>query len=152
MTFWVSIDGGSNWKQYGGVIAFTGSGVTALGIPYATAISELYTPDHTGQYYFNATYSGDHNYDGSSGCQYAEPLCVKKVLPCVETTLHLVGSEDANAVDSVNYGQTSTTVTVSGPSNVQIPTGTVTFWYSLNGVPWTQLGDTGTTAERNGLV
>ena len=93
-----------------------------------------------GDYLFNATYNGDGNYYKAYGDCRAEPLCVHQVHASVETALYLSDSDEQSVVSSINYGQSVyDTVTVSGTGAT--PTGTVTFWYSLNGGSWIQLGD-----------
>ncbi len=86
------------------------------------------TPSTPGMYSFQATYSGDNVYDGSTGD--CEPLTVTEASSSTATTIH---DANHNAVTSVLAGTTvhdsaSVSATAGGT-----PTGTVTFQWFTNG-------------------
>ena len=116
VTFWVSSNGGSSWTQFGNSVPLVSGSAT----------SADYTPLTAGNYYFQARYSGDSNYDiGSSGVT-DELLTVSKVTPSVTTLL------DAT---SITLGQTihDTANVIGLGGSFPIPTGTATFYVSTDG-------------------
>ena len=122
VTFWVSTDA-SSWAQFGGSVSLVGG----------SAISADYLPLVAGNYYFQARYSGDSNYNVASSGTTDEPLTVVKVTPSVTTLL---------SGTSITLGQTvHDTATVAGlGGSFPAPTGSVTFWVSTDASSWAQFG------------
>ena len=87
------------------------------------------TPNVSGTFAFQATYSGDGTYTGSTGA--CEPLTVTTVASSTATVIH-----DAThaTVTTVPAGTTvHDQATVTGQAGLPVPTGTVTFrWYTTD--------------------
>ena len=117
VNFQVKIGDGS-WKTYSnsGAVTLTSSG---------TAISNSYTPSAPGVYYFQAIYSGDNNFKGSTSWNCEKLVVVKD---CTTTTTRL-------SATSGNVGTPVTdTAFVTSASGKQ--TGTVSFYVSTDSNNW----------------
>ena len=119
VTFQVSTDNGTTFNDVGSVKTLSSG----------SAISDSYTPDSAGTYYFRAVYGGDSIYSGSQSGNTEEPLVVEDVALITSATTTLLSAT------SITLGQSVTdTATVTGSNgNSPIPTGTVTFQVSTNG-------------------
>jgi uncharacterized repeat protein (TIGR01451 family) len=103
----------------------TSAGTGTLSSGVANSNSE--GPLTAGSYSFKATYSGDANYEGSTGS--CEPFTVAKATTTTLTAVQLAGT----TVTSVPLGSTVTDkATVSG-TGAGTPTGTVAFTFFSNG-------------------
>ena len=91
------------------------------------AISVDVTPNSTGYYYFNATYSGDGNYSASHDC-YSKEVPQSEILHVLKAPTNVTTL--LNATGPITLGQNVTdTATVTGGVLGIVPTGTVTFDY-----------------------
>jgi len=119
-------------------ITFFTLGVTKT-LVGGVATSDSYTPLSAGTYYFQAVYSGDGDYPGSRSGNTAEPLVVNPLGPVkvasVTTTL-------LSATTITIGGNITDTATVTGGAGV--PTGTVIFEVSPDGITFAALGVTKT--------
>ena len=100
--------------QTSAAIALNGSGI-------ADATTFAFTPNAAGSFSFQATYSGDGTYNGSTGA--CEPLTVTKLASTTVTDIH---NADHQVILSAPIGSTvHDKATVSG--SLTTPTGTVDF-------------------------
>jgi hypothetical protein len=72
------MDGGNSWNNFGSPKTIDSKG---------KAVSDAYTPQKSGTYYFRAVYSGDTNFNGSQSSDKAEKLTVKKTSTTVKIKL-----------------------------------------------------------------
>ncbi len=91
-----------------------------------------------GSFAFQATYSGDGTYTGSTGA--CEPLTVTTIASNTVTVIHNAAHA---TVTSVPAGTTvHDQATVTGPAGLPVPTGTVTFsWFTNGDLHGTRGGD-----------
>ncbi len=101
--------------------AFTLSGGSVDGTTFTQ------TPTPAGSYAFQATYSGDDVYNGSTGP--CEPLSVGKLASTTATLIHIANHGVVTSVSVGTVVHDQATVTGSGPT----PTGSVTFSWFTNG-------------------
>jgi hypothetical protein len=121
VTFWVSTDA-SSWAQFGGSVSLVGG----------SAISADYLPLVAGNYYFQARYSGDSNYNVASSGVTDEPLTVSRATLTVTTRL---------SQTTITWGSsvTDTATAASLGNNFPIPSGKVDFYVSTDGgTTWTK--------------
>jgi hypothetical protein len=119
-------------------ITFFTLGVTKT-LVGGVATSDSYTPLSAGTYYFQAVYSGDGDYPGSRSGNTAEPLVVNPLGPVK------VASVTATLLSATTItigGNITDTATVTGGAGV--PTGTVIFEVSPDGITFAALGVTKT--------
>ncbi len=113
------------------------------GMVDATSFSQ--GPLGAGNYSFQAIYSGDNIYNGSTG--NCEPLTVNKVTPSLSTEIHDVSEA---VVNSVALGSSvHDKATISGGYN---PSGNVTFTFFNNGTCAPAGTDAGTVALSGGVA
>jgi len=127
VTFYWSNDGGANWHSYSTKTLSGGS-----------ATSDPYTPLAAGNYLFMAVYGGDINYSSSLSAINAEPLTVGT------TTTSGVTKTQTNtqlSASTINLGSSVTDTATVYPSSA---TGTVTFYFSPDGINWYIYGTTKT--------
>jgi hypothetical protein len=123
--FKVLVPGALDFVPYGSVKTLDACG---------KAISDSYTPQMTGTYYFQAVYSGDCKYLASTSGIGDEPL----IVCALEMRLATVTTQLSDLNVLAGFPVTDTAFVTSGSSPV--PTGTVTFEFSHEGGPWTAYG------------
>ena len=98
----------------------------ASGVADATTFA--FTPGASGSFAFQASYSGDGTYNGSTGP--CEPLIVTKVASSTVTVIHNAAHQVVTSVPAGTTVHDQATVTGCG---LATPTGTVTFDWFTNG-------------------
>ena len=109
--------------------AATSSAVPLNGSGIADATGFPQTPAVSGSFAFQATYSGDTTYDGSTGA--CEPLGVGRVSSNTVTVIHNASHATVTSVPAGTVVHDQATVT--GQAGLPLPTGTVTFSWFTNG-------------------
>ena len=139
MTFKVKLPNGT-WTSLG-----TASTVWDNNTKQFYTVSAGFTPTQIGTYFFNATYSGDSNYIGStSPASVLETLTVTQATPTVVTCVNGTGVTAANL-----GGIIRDEVTVTGVDGI-VPTGTVEFYVTCPNGTEVDLGPQ--TLDANGVA
>jgi hypothetical protein len=133
------------WELSGGSWAAYGSPVN---ISSGVAQSPTFTPNATGTYYFMAGYSGDGSHN-SANSTMAEILTVTRAIPSVQTLINGTSAQQTIVLGQTAYDQ----VSVLGLPIPQYPTptGTVQFYWKLDGGSWAALGKSVTLSSGSAM-